>query len=137
MLILMVAALLVQDPAVQRVDAVVRCLDIADDAQRLACFDANAAALRTGVQTGEVEVGEPARRRIRLPMDAHVAASSLTRNGEWRIELDNGLVWVTQARQRARLLPAVGAPVRIERGGLGTGYWLRIPGGGSYRLNRG
>lgn len=129
------AAIASQDSARDRVDAVVRCLEVSDPQQRLACFDAAASALRRGVQSGAVAVEEGSGRpRFEFPMRAAVTSSRSNDAGRWLVTLDNSQVWETEDRQISSERPRSGATLQIERGFLGTGYWLRLPNGNRYRV---
>ena len=113
-----------------RVDAVVRCLDIATTDERLRCYDAAATALREGVQRGEV-VAKPPPTPSRV--DARVASASV-RGGRWELVLDNGQTWRTWEAKEQRP-PAAGSTVRIGRNLIGS-YWMRVPGVGQIRVER-
>jgi hypothetical protein len=115
----------------ERVDAVVACIDQADPQARLACFDANAAALRQAVQSGAVTVDR--RPRVILPVRSTVTASNRSSAGYWRMDLANGQTWQTEESHPTRRPPASGTPITIE-GGVFGGYWLNVSSGGRYKV---
>lgn len=134
----------------EQVDEVVRCLDIANTDERLRCFDGAATVLREGLRTGAVAIDDGrARRELEARLErerersvreateftAKVAASSELGSLAWRIEFDNGQVWMTSEPQRAGRPPAAGTSIKIEDGALG-GHWMRLPSGRRYKVRR-
>ncbi len=135
-------------------EALVRCRAIADDAARLQCFDAAAAALQQAAERREVVVVDRAqvresRRRLfglalpRLPifgggdddeeeadeitsLEGVVASASQNGNGQWIVRLENeGGTWSQVDNNPLALRPRPGQPVVINRGALGS-YMMRV-----------
>ena len=114
-------------------EALVRCRAVTDDAARLQCFDAAAAALDAAAERREVVVVDRAqvresRRRLfglalpRLPIfgggdddadDAEeidhvegvVASASQNGNGQWIVRLQDGAIWVQVDNSSLALRP--------------------------------
>ena len=126
------------DRSRDRVEEVVRCLQVAAVEERVRCYDRAAAALRDSLRSGEVAVvrGTEARRRDRTPsrVEAIVAAAEATRDGRWRLTLNNGQVWQTLESQSGPP-PAAGTAVRIRRN-LVRSIWLTVPGRPQARIVR-
>ncbi|HEX8525730.1 hypothetical protein [Allosphingosinicella sp.] len=127
------------DRSRDRVEDVVRCLDIASVEERVRCYDRAAAALRADVRSGEVAVvrrGEERPRRERTPSNftATVARSQATSDGRWRVTLSNGQVWQTLENQPGAP-PAAGTAVRIRRTFVRS-IWLAVPGRPDARVAR-
>lgn len=132
------------------------CRTIRDDAQRLACFDREVAALAQAQATREVVVVDrDAVQRTRrslfgltLPdvgrlfgddqeneINSTVVAARLGNLGMASIQIEGGAVWVqTEGRPMTRP-PRAGMPVRIRRGALGS-YLLSVDGQRSVRVVR-
>jgi hypothetical protein len=130
------------------VGAIAACRQIADPAQRLACFDKAAAGLTTAVEQGEVAVvtreqANTTRRSLfgfavpDFPFFKRKSGDEELREikttivsareygpGKHRIQVAeaNG-VWETT--ETLRRDPEAGQPVRITRGALGS-YWIKI-----------
>ncbi len=128
------------------------CKAIADDPQRLACFDAATAKLAAATAKGDVKIIDRedirATRRslfgFELPkiaffkgddtaadtpseIDTTIKAVSAGEYGKFVITMDDGAVWrTTEPLPRA---PRPGMPVHLKRGALGN-YFMR---GGSMR----
>jgi hypothetical protein len=129
-------------------ERLIACRAITDQAQRLACFDANAAALDEAARNAEIVVIDkqrikdaerslfgfdtPSVARLlssdRKPdphdsglasIDTTVASASANRQGKLRIELADGSVWV-QTDGRYIGSPRPGTPIRIRKAALGS-----------------
>jgi len=160
---LTILALAVAGPAVARskdkpapsplVTAIDRCRQIADSAQRLACYDSAANALVTAAKSGAVAVVDQneirkARRSLfgftlpKIPffsgddtadeaqrqLDSTITSVKPLNNGYYRIIIaDNNAVWETSESNISFDAPRPGQKITIVRGALGN-YFLRING---------
>jgi len=120
------AAAVAQDNRSQeQVEAVLNCIGIASVPERVACYDRSAVALRDSLRTGEVAVVNRSQVRERPPtparVDAAIVSATMTANGGWRVQLNNGQVWQTYERQRGDP-PAAGTQVRIRRNLIGSSF---------------
>jgi hypothetical protein len=134
-------------------EALVRCRAVTDDAARLQCFDAAAAALDAAAERREVVVVDRAqvresRRRLfglplpRLPIfggggdddddadevdhvEGVVASASQNGNGQWIVRLEDGATWVQTDNNTLALRPRPGQPVVVNRGMMGS-YMMRV-----------
>lgn len=135
------------------VTAIDRCRQIAEPAQRLACFDNAAGALVRATTSGEVSVVDRTEvRRVRrslfgftmprLPffsgdttaaemqdqLDSTITSVRALNNGYYRLVIaDNGAVWETNDSSVSFDPPRAGQKITILRGPLGS-YFLRING---------
>jgi len=160
-------ALAQAEPGQQRpelFEALVRCRAVAEDAARLQCFDAAAAALEQAAARRDVVVVDRAqvresRRRLfglalpRLPIfgggdgdddddddeitrvEGVVASASQDGLGHWIVALQDGAVWSQTDNNQLALRPRSGQPVVIERGALGS-YMMRVNRQPGIRVNR-
>jgi len=128
------------------------CRGLADDAARLRCFDAAAAALTDAAGSGKVVVVEREDvRRVRrslfgfsLPkvpffsgddtaedgqeeITAKIAAAGPIGYDKYQIRLEDGAMWQTTEGSSAIDVPRSGDTVVIKRGPLGS-YMMRING---------
>lgn len=151
-----------QDSAPPRpalLEGLLSCRAITATDERLACFDAAAAAFDTAEQQGEVTVidrvqARETRTRLfgldldtanlfgRLRQDDPVDAIETTLTsgrqdgrGQWTFVLADGSIWrqIDMERVTARVAP--GAPVRIRQGAVGS-YLLSVGGARSVRARR-
>ena len=134
-------------------EALVRCRAVAEDAARLRCFDAAAAALEQAAARRDVVVVDRAqiresRRRLfgltlpRLPvfgggsdreeeeeevrtLEGVIASARQNDLGQWHIRLREGGLWVQTDNNQLALMPRVGQNVVINRGALGS-YMMRV-----------
>lgn len=134
-------------------EALVRCRAVTEDAARLQCFDAAAAALDAAAERREVVVVDRAqvresRRRLfglalpRLPIfggggddddeadevdhvEGVVASASQNGNGQWIVRLQDGAIWVQTDNNSLALRPRPGQPVVVNRGVMGS-YMMRV-----------
>jgi len=129
--------------APQRPEALTRVLDcrpIADQQQRLACFDAAVAALaeaeaaRQVVMVDREQIRDAQRRQfgfegLRIPFldgggDAPDEITTTVRgarelsNGKWTVDLAQGGTW--RMLESTRIEPAVGQSVKVKRAALGS-----------------
>ena len=135
------------------VTAIDRCRQIADGAQRLACYDNAAAALVKATTSGEVNVVDRTEvRRVRrslfgfsmpkLPffsgdttagevqnqLESTITSVRALNNGYYRLVIaDNNAVWETNDSSISFDPPRAGQKIVILRGPLGS-YFLRING---------
>jgi hypothetical protein len=126
-------------------DALRKCANEADQARRLACFDALAATLpkveadQFGLTADIAHKREPAAEKGRPKppqesLSATITAVRESANGELIFTLDNQQVW-TQAQVDSRFRFAVGDPVHIEHGVMGS-LWLAADKGRKTRVKR-
>jgi hypothetical protein len=115
----------------EQVDRLLGCTDIADPQARLACFDANAPALREAVAIGAVSINR--RPQVVVPVRSTVTSATRSNAGYWYLRLENGQNWQSEEAQPTRRPPAPGTAVVIDSGMIG-GYWLRTPSGGRYKV---
>lgn len=135
-------------------EALVRCRAVTEDAARLQCFDAAAAALEAATERREVVVVDRAqvresRRRLfglplpRLPIfgggddddnddadevdhvEGVVASASQNGHGQWIVRLEDGATWVQTDNNTLALRPRPGQPVVVNRGMMGS-YMMRV-----------
>lgn len=139
------------------VDAIASCRSVADDGQRLACFDAAAKALsdaraaKTIVVMDQAEVRKAKRSMFgfSLPsiklfgagdddealktLTATMQATSALPGGLSRFQLDDGSVWTTT--EQINMSPKRGDVVTIKAGALGS-YVATAPGRRAVRVVR-
>lgn len=136
---------------------VVKCRAIADDAERLACFDAAVGRLETAQASEELVVVtrdqvEETRRglfgltlpKIRLFGDdeademkelrATIASFGQSPRGGWVVTLEDGAVW-EQSDNTYVGRPKVGEEIVIRRAALGS-FMAKIDGGVAFRIQR-
>jgi hypothetical protein len=134
-------------------EALVRCRAVTEDAARLRCFDAAAAALDQAAARRDVVVVDRAqvretRRRLfglalpRLPifgggdadreeeeevssLEGVIASAQQNDLGQWYIRLQEGGLWVQTDHNLLALQPRAGQSVVINRGVMGS-YMMRI-----------
>ena len=139
---------------------VVRCQEIADNAQRLACFDASVAALAAAEETRDVQIASREQIRstrrglfgIPLPKlnlfggdddedveeeirELQTTITSIQNSGtNMRFEVEGGAVW--QKTDNAFIRDAdPGQTVIIRRAALGS-YIAKVDGGLAFRVKR-
>lgn len=135
------------------------CRKIADDAQRLACYDRTAASLEQAEAKGDIVVvdREQARKVRRQAFGFALPSISLFEKGEtreelenvagvldsarmngagkWVIKLQDGAVWVQVDNNELHRTPRPGATVRIRQAALGS-FIMTIDNGGGMRVRR-
>ena len=144
-------------------DALVRCRAIAEDAARLQCFDAAAAALQTAAERREVVVVDrqqvrESRRRLfglalpRLPVfgggdddeddeddidhiESEIVSAHQVGYGRWVVRLEDGSTWAQTDNTPIAARPRAGQAVRVNRGVLGT-FMMRVNGQPGVRVRR-
>jgi hypothetical protein len=124
---------------------VVQCRTIASEAERLACYDREVAAMQAAQSSGELVAMDRSQvRRTRRSLfgltvpnlgifgddnDDDEEASriestvrSATQNGEgkWIIEIEDGARWLQTDTRNLNIPPRRGQPIRIRRGALGS-----------------
>lgn len=151
------AAAHAQDSATEQVQRVVACRGIADDAERLACYDREAGVLGEAIETDEVvivskEQAKAAQRDLfgfstpnfagLLGKDEEVDEIELTiRRAQYNnfdklvIEGEDGSVWLQIDDRRVGSAPKSGTEVLVERATLGS-FELKIPGRRSMKVRR-
>ncbi len=144
------------DPSATAVSPLVaklaECRSIGDDAQRLACFDRESAALVSAVSSGNVAVVDQgqlraARRSLfgfqlpKLPffsgdksaddvpnqIDTTIRTAEDIGRGRYRVTLADGAVWETTDSPMRLTAPRAGNKIVIKKASLGS-YFLRIDG---------
>jgi len=136
-------------PLVRALDA---CRQIAEDAQRLACFDKASAALIGAAASGEVSVVDraelrQARRALfgftmpKLPffagdrsaedqkdeIDSTIKSAKQIGYERYQIVLSDGAIWETSQTPLSFSEPRKGQKIHIKRGPLGS-YFLEVDG---------
>lgn len=148
----------------QTFEALVRCRAIADDAQRLACFDQAAAALQTAQERREVVVVDrqqvrEGRRRLfglalpRIPIfgggddndeqdedrvssvEGTIAAATQDGLGRWVVTLQDGAVWAQIDNNPLAMRPRQGQRVVVNRGAIGS-FMMRVNNQPGIRVRR-
>lgn len=135
------------------VAAIDRCRQIADNTQRLACYDNAAGALVTASNSGEVSIvdrnevrkvrhslfgfsmpkipffsGDTTASETQNKLNSTITSVRQLNNGYYRIVIaDNGAVWETTDSSVSFDPPRTGQKIEIIRGALGN-YFLRING---------
>ncbi|HEY2177961.1 MAG TPA: hypothetical protein VGH15_05210 [Caulobacteraceae bacterium] len=135
------------------------CRKLTDNAERLACYDREAAAVQTATSSGDlVTIDREQRRAARrqafgfsLPslaflergekagevnhLTAQAAEVSQDPFGKWVIKLDDGAVWTQTEPEMLARRPRKGSSVVLSRGALG-GYFMTIDGQGAGKAKR-
>jgi hypothetical protein len=135
------------------VNAIDRCRQMSDPAQRLACYDAAANALVQATNSGAVAVvdqneirkarrslfgftmpkipffsGDRSADDVQRQLDSTITSVHALNNGYYRIVIaDNNAVWETSDSSISFDPPRAGQKISIVRGALGN-YFLRING---------
>ena len=135
------------------VTAIDRCRQVADPAQRLACYDSAANALVKATTSGAVAVvdqneirkarhslfgftlpkipffsGDETADEVQRQLDSTITSVQELNNGYYRIVIaDNNAVWETSEAGISFYAPRKGQKISILRGPLGS-YFLRING---------
>lgn len=143
------------------VAAIDRCRQIADNAQRLACYDSAAGALVTASNAGDVSIvdrnevrkvrhslfgfslpkipffsGDTTANEAQTKLNSTITSVRQLSNGYYRLVLaDNNAVWETSDDSVSFDPPRVGQKIEIIRGALGN-YFLRINGQNGVRGKR-
>ena len=140
-------------------EALVRCRTIADDAERLQCFDNAAANLQQAQERRDLvvvdrqQVRENRRRLFGLPLpdlggvfgsddedavdhiESTVASASQVDMGRWVVRLEDGSTWVQTDNEVLAARPRPGQRVRVNRAALGT-YMMRVNNQPGIRVRR-
>ena len=144
----------------ERMTQLVLCRSIAVEAQRLACFDREVAALDAAESRQDVVIVDRAQitktRRtlfgLTLPNlsvfgDDHPDSEGMARiegtlksarqnpYGKWILELDDGAKWIQIDSREIALDPRPGQPIKIRRAGLGS-YMANVNGQTGIRVRR-
>lgn len=165
---LVAAALLLAAPALAKddepapraapVQKIYDCRTIANDSERLACFDQSVAALADAEMKREVTIADKdvvkkTRRGLfgfSLPriglfgggedeeikeIDAVVKSVSLDRSGKYRMVMEDGAVWQQIDTTRLPRQPKVGQTVKIRVATMGS-YFANVDGQRAIRMKR-
>ena len=140
-------------------EALVRCRAIADDAERLQCFDTAAANLQQAQERRDLvvvdrqQVRENRRRLFGLPLpdigglfgsddedevdhiESTVASASQVDYGRWLVRLEDGSTWLQTDNEVLAARPRPGQRVRVNRASLGT-YMMRVNNQPGIRVRR-
>lgn len=150
-------------PVARPYTALQACRGIADNAQRLACFDKASAALEAAQKSEEVvivdrqevkkarkglfgftmpRIGFLAGRQGNVDDEADeqqledtVASARSLPYGKWRIVLSSGGVWETLEADSRFADPKAGAPVHLSKGMIGS-YFLSVGKGRAVKARR-
>jgi hypothetical protein len=139
-------------PQSPMVNALAKCRAERDDAARLRCYDAAAAALTDASASGDIVVidqedvrktrrslfgfsvpklpffsGDDSAGEQQSEINAKIARSQALANGKWQIRLEDGAVWETTESSIYIRPPKPGNDVVIKRRALGS-YMIRING---------
>jgi hypothetical protein len=141
------------------VQALLDCGKIADNAQRLACYDKASAAIKNATASGDlVSIDREQRRAARrqafgftLPslsfldhgeaegaasrVTAMVVEANLDPTDRWVLRLDDGAVWTQTDPEQIGRRPHKGSVVVIGRGAMG-GFFMTIDGQGAGKAKR-
>jgi hypothetical protein len=154
------AALAQPSPAPEALGKVYACVDIADDARRLACFDTSVGALQQAQQRGDLisvdrsQAQEVERESFgfRLPalsslipggdregghagMEMTVARIVERGSGRRAFVMTNGQVWAHTEVQRGGIV-RVGDSVTVRRAAMGSFLMSPSRGGAAHRVRR-
>lgn len=140
--------------------AMLRCRSIADSANRLACFDKATAAFEQAATSRDVLVVDRAQIRqtrrslfgLNLPnlsifggkneheeevtsIEGVIASAQQDGFGNWLVRLEDGGTWHQTDSRPLGKMPKRGAPVKINRGAMGS-YMMRVDGQPGIRVKR-
>lgn len=119
---------------------VLRCLDVGDNAARLACFDQNAQALRAARASGKAAAAAQddvpraenfgtTGRRAPEAMSSQIVGDFSEWQRNTRVKLSNGQVWqVTEESSGNSGRPLKDPKVTIKSGFLGATYYMSVEG---------
>ena len=139
-------------------DNVVKCRQIVDPTERLACFDTNVATLDAAQSSEEIFVTDresvtEARRGLfgfKLPklkifgdsgetqidqLEATIAKAFQNANGNWIITLDDGAKWQQIDTRTLPRDPRSGMPILIKKAALGS-YFVKVDNQIAIRMTR-
>jgi hypothetical protein len=141
-------------------EAVTRCRAIANDAERLRCFDGAAAAMEQAVDRRDLVVIDRQQVRaahrklfgIEIPrlnlfgggddkadevseLDGVASSVAQDGNGRWIVTLEEGGTWVQIDDNSVAVAPRPGTKIVIKRAALGS-YMMRIGGQPGVRAHR-
>lgn len=138
-------------PRADAFDALVKCREIADDAERLRCFDSAAAEMERAAEARDLVVLDRKHMRetkrklfgLDIPdlnpfgggdgdeadeiksIEGEVASAFQDGNGRWVVRLKEGGTWGQTDNNPIALRPRPGQKVKIERGAMGS-YRMQI-----------
>jgi hypothetical protein len=146
-------------PTAASVKAVEDCRALADDAQRLACYDKAVTALQSAEASGDLMTVDRAQRQkvhrqtfgLALPsldifdrgdkgegedqITAKVTRVSQDQNGHWLLTLDDGAVWDQMDDFALSHDPRPGSTALIKKGTLGS-FFIKVDGQQAFRAMR-
>ncbi|WP_374470948.1 hypothetical protein [Phenylobacterium sp.] len=135
------------------------CRKITDGAERLACYDAAAAAFESAEAKGDVVVVDREQARevrrqgfgFQIPslamfekgeskeevenVTGQVASARMNGAGKWVVQLEGGAVWLQIDTNELSFGPKPGDPVKIRRATLGS-YLMSVKGQRAFRVKR-
>lgn len=141
------------------VQKLVDCRKLTDNAQRLACYDAAAAAFDQAEVKGDVVVVDREQARevrrqafgFQLPSisifargeatedldnsDGVIAAVRQDSGGRWTVRLEDGAVWASNGPEQLFKTPKAGMKVRLRKASLGS-YLMMIDNQGGFKAHR-
>ena len=116
-----------------RIGAAIACANIADNDQRLRCFDQAIAGLKQALSSGQLIPADDARKPLVLEGTVK-SAGHFGFNRFW-VELDSGDRWELEWSNRFdQVPPKRGTKVTIKRAAIG-GYWVKEVGGSNRRAS--
>ena len=135
------------------------CRKVADDAARLACFDAAAAALEQAEAKGDIVVVDRAQAQqvrrqafgFRLPslsvfdrgdkpeevdsIESSIVSARTEPTGKWVLKLEDGSTWTQIDVDSPSIKPKAGMPVRVRKATMGS-FLLSVDGQRAFRARR-
>ena len=116
-----------------RIGAAIACTNIAQNDERLRCFDQALAGLKQALASGQLIPADDARKP--LVLEGTVKASGLFGFNRFWVELDSGDRWELEWTNRFdQVPPKRGTKVTIKRAAIG-GYWVKEVGGSNRRAS--
>lgn len=116
-----------------RIEAAIACSNVAQNEDRLRCFDQAVGGLKQALASGQLIPADEARKPLVLEGTIR-AAGHFGFNRFW-VEMDSGDRWEIEASNRFdQIPPKRGTKVTIKRAAIG-GYWVKEVGGSNRRAN--
>ncbi|NUT01685.1 MAG: hypothetical protein HOP96_11995 [Sphingomonas sp.] len=112
-----------KDRPERRVQALLACQSVADNAARLACYDQAMSSLKQALAQGSMVLKE---RKSPLALEGTVKSSGHWGGSSLWVLLDNGDRWSIQPTKSRHEPPPPGTVVRLKRTLMGT-YWISGP----------
>jgi hypothetical protein len=148
------------DQPPQAYSALIKCRDVQDSAQRLACYDKAVADLQTATQNHQVvmvdreHISKTKRKLFGLPLpdinlfggkedegeeistvEGVVASAFTDQDNRWRVSLQDGALWQQIDDRPVAIGPKSGDPVVVTKAALGS-YMMRIKNRPGIRVRR-